>query len=409
LFDAERRMKIEYLVCIVAVVATLSYSANGEIQETNTMVRDGTCGTFLEWQFVGGPAGYGIRFVGYGEMEDYFSPLLAPWHAYKVGLVFIDIPEGVTSIGNLAFYDLPLLTNVTLPGSLQHIGDFAFSGCSGLTKVVIPENVTSIGSEAFSDCAQLSSVHYFGSKLEENGQKVFDNCSSLNTVCVSPDYEDEEFCGINVDSMKEVCKPFFDMFNACYEAIPFGDDVIQQKRMNVSIWENQTDNCIKYDCKNESGVFLYSKCISTEGENLTCANNQCTKRDSSRVTVVVEMGDGITIEEFNVTSVQDTLKDLCPEVTSAVVVGWETTEESYVIRVILYVEDEDTANVIYKTLTTLDKEKDCHHIFCRMVHVNIFVPDQTLSVSASLASSNHERIASVFAFLLLVLVLIERE
>jgi hypothetical protein len=45
------------------------------------------------------------------------------------------IPEGVTSIGRLAFYICSSLTSIIIPESVTSIGKSAFSGCSSLTSV----------------------------------------------------------------------------------------------------------------------------------------------------------------------------------------------------------------------------------------------------------------------------------
>jgi len=47
----------------------------------------------------------------------------------------IIIPEGISKIGNYAFYYCSNLESVTIPMGLNNIGDFAFGGCSKLNKV----------------------------------------------------------------------------------------------------------------------------------------------------------------------------------------------------------------------------------------------------------------------------------
>ena len=62
----------------------------------------------------------------------------------------------VTTIGNGAFSNCELLTDVIVPSSVTVIKDWAFPRCPALTNVVIPATVTQIGRTAFSDCNNLS-------------------------------------------------------------------------------------------------------------------------------------------------------------------------------------------------------------------------------------------------------------
>lgn len=82
----------------------------------------------------------------------------------------IVIPEGVTSIGDNAFYSFSgvshNLTSVEIPDSVTSIGSYAFDWCKKLTSVTIGNGVTSIGSNAFRDCTSLKTVNYRGTKKE---------------------------------------------------------------------------------------------------------------------------------------------------------------------------------------------------------------------------------------------------
>ena len=69
------------------------------------------------------------------------------------------IPEGITTINDLAFASYSYLWSVSIPNSVTSIGDGVFEGCTGLTSVSIPNSVTSIGSYAFNECTGLTSIN----------------------------------------------------------------------------------------------------------------------------------------------------------------------------------------------------------------------------------------------------------
>jgi hypothetical protein len=132
------------------------------------------------------------------------------------GITSVTIPDSVTSIGDGAFgsciwltaftvvesntaysaqdgilYDKAKTTLVsvpgaksgalTLPNTLTIIGDYAFSGCSGLTSVTIPGSVTIIGNQAFYGCSGLTSVTIPGS-VTIIGNQAFFYCSGLTSI-----------------------------------------------------------------------------------------------------------------------------------------------------------------------------------------------------------------------------------
>lgn len=86
----------------------------------------------------------------------------------NTSITSVVIPEGVTSIENGAFSTCWNLASVTLPKTLTNIERQAFYGCN-LTSVAIPEGVTRIHDEAFYQCKNLAnvnipaSVEYIGS------------------------------------------------------------------------------------------------------------------------------------------------------------------------------------------------------------------------------------------------------
>lgn len=72
-------------------------------------------------------------------------------------LTAIHLPEGLITIGNMAFYGCRGLASVTIPDSVTEIGRSAFSDC-GLVCVTIGESVASIEDDAFKGCYKLAEV-----------------------------------------------------------------------------------------------------------------------------------------------------------------------------------------------------------------------------------------------------------
>ena len=90
----------------------------------------------------------------------------------------VEIPYGVTSIGDEAFRWHDSLTSVTIPDSVTSIGNEAFDGCHSLTSVTIPNSVTSIGYSAFWGCESLTSVTIPDS-VTSIGDYAFFGCSFI--------------------------------------------------------------------------------------------------------------------------------------------------------------------------------------------------------------------------------------
>ncbi len=93
------------------------------------------------------------------------------------------IPDGVTTIGRLAFDNCKSLTSVIIPNSVTEIGEYVFAGCTNLTSVTIPESVKSIGEYAFSGCQKMTSVTIPDSVITI-GNGAFHGCRSLTSITI---------------------------------------------------------------------------------------------------------------------------------------------------------------------------------------------------------------------------------
>ena len=91
------------------------------------------------------------------------------------------VPEGVSIIGEWAFYRCLKLESIKIPNSVISIGAGAFDSCSSLTSVNIPNNVTSIGDCTFIACSNLQSITIPGGVTSIGGW-AFDSCSCLTEI-----------------------------------------------------------------------------------------------------------------------------------------------------------------------------------------------------------------------------------
>lgn len=98
----------------------------------------------------------------------------------RTGLVSIVIPEGVKTIQDAAFEQCTALVSVTLPSSLTHIGNYAFQSCK-MTSIVFSTNLKQIGTSAFNYC-RVTDVWYLGNKNDKAGMTIGGFNACLNTA-----------------------------------------------------------------------------------------------------------------------------------------------------------------------------------------------------------------------------------
>ncbi len=121
-----------------------------------------------------------LTISGKGDMADYYVDQLpsgiwgtvAPWGEYWTQITKIVLKEGITSIGEAAFYRFwNIAGEIKLPSTLKRIGADAFNGVFYGGDLVIPEGVVSIGEWAFSNSYYNSLI--LPSTLEEMGKTAF--------------------------------------------------------------------------------------------------------------------------------------------------------------------------------------------------------------------------------------------
>ncbi len=124
-----------------------------------------------------------LTVSGSGNMRNFTYNSSFGWSPYRNDISKVVINNGVTSIGNYAFYNCTGLTSVTIPNSVTSIGECAFKNCNGLTSVAMPNSVTTIGDGIFSDCTAITSVT-LSSSLTSISKEAFYNCTELTSVTI---------------------------------------------------------------------------------------------------------------------------------------------------------------------------------------------------------------------------------
>lgn len=93
----------------------------------------------------------------------------------------IVLPKGITQISNFAFNNCSGLTSITIPDSITYIGNCAFSECRSLTNIYLPEGLTHIDDFAFMGCSSLTEI-ILPETLVSLGSTAFYRCSSLESL-----------------------------------------------------------------------------------------------------------------------------------------------------------------------------------------------------------------------------------
>lgn len=90
----------------------------------------------------------------------------------------VEVPYGVTEIGERAFFGCSGVTNIMIPKSVERIRDYAFSECSNLTSIYIPTSIEwALGDCVFSGCINLTSI-VIPDNIGHMG-KVYDQISNI--------------------------------------------------------------------------------------------------------------------------------------------------------------------------------------------------------------------------------------
>jgi len=152
------------------------YGVTGSYAETYAREHDipfaaestsGSWGENAAWSFDKSTGTLTVSGAGEIKNEDSAGSLSkAPWHALCGEIKSLVIEDGITRIGNHAFFGCAGLVSASIPNSVTSIGKIAFYLCYGLTAVTIPDSVTEIDQFAFRKCYNLTICGKAGSYAE---------------------------------------------------------------------------------------------------------------------------------------------------------------------------------------------------------------------------------------------------
>ncbi len=115
--------------------------------------------------------------------------------------------KSLVPAGQSAFHGCENLTSVTIPNGVTSIGNYAFYGCASL----IPASVVSFGFEVFKDCTSLASATIH-SRNFNSSSSIFENCALGFTIFGYADSSAESLAtsnGYNFIALAEMSAPDF--------------------------------------------------------------------------------------------------------------------------------------------------------------------------------------------------------
>ena len=167
------------------------------------------------------------------------------------------VPEGVTSIGERAFFGCSGLTSIDLSNctSLTSIGSSTFEDCGGLTEVDLSNctNLTSIGGAAFSGCSGLTSIDLSNcTNLTSIEGVAFYGCSGLTSVTIN------QYVFENVTSTSSSYGYILCYIDKSGETVLVPANLIDDLHLTNSYLDDESE-FTRSETANEDGYYVYTK------------------------------------------------------------------------------------------------------------------------------------------------------
>ena len=166
------------LLLVAVMILSLASCGSGQAKADDA---SGTHGA-LTWSYT--KDNKTLTISGSGDMAGFENADAVVWVDVRTSAETLVVSEGITSVGNYAFYYMPNLKSVTLPSTLTSIGDYGFGYCNALASITVPNGLTSLGKGAFEGCGSLSSV-FLPASVNAIGERAFAYCYSMTGVIVT--------------------------------------------------------------------------------------------------------------------------------------------------------------------------------------------------------------------------------
>lgn len=189
---------------IILCIGSICFVACGNYGNSGNCGDEGYDGDNLKWKLDDDGT---LTISGTGKMANNGIGHSSKWLGKKESVKKVVIEDGVTSIGECAFYECSNMTEVIIPDSVTTIGFEAFSCCSSLKEIDIPDNVTTIEWDAFYRCKSLTEI-VIPDSLQTIERSVFSGCESLTEINIPDSVESiKEFAFSSCKNLKKVTIP----------------------------------------------------------------------------------------------------------------------------------------------------------------------------------------------------------
>lgn len=111
---------------------------------------------------------------------------IPPYTFFKSQVTSLILPAHVKLIGEGAFAGSSI-SKITIPEGVTSLGDYAFYGCQNLTEVSLPASLGSIGKGAFGNCISLQSINFAQTGLETVPDRTFAGAVQLAEIILPSD------------------------------------------------------------------------------------------------------------------------------------------------------------------------------------------------------------------------------